>query len=66
MGFELDLKAVKMETSEGCNLILSQSHFIKTVEDLYEEMTTSTPGVNFGLDLFEAYGERLIRVECKD
>ncbi len=43
MVFSLDLKAVKMETPEGCNLILGQSHFIKTVEDLYEEMATSTP-----------------------
>ncbi len=55
-----------METPEGCNLILGQSHFIKTVEDVYEAMTTSTPGVKFGLAFCEASGERLVRVEGND
>ncbi len=62
----MELKAVKMETPEGCNLILGQSHFIKTVEDVYEAMTTSTPGVKFGLAFCEASGERLVRVEGND
>jgi adenosine/AMP kinase len=62
----LDLKAVKMDTPEGCNLILGQSHFIKTVEDLYEAMTTSTPAVKFGLAFCEASGDRLVRVEGND
>jgi adenosine/AMP kinase len=66
MVFSLDLKAVKMETPEGCNLILGQSHFIKTVEDLYEAMTTSTPTVKFGLAFCEASGDRLVRVEGND
>lgn len=66
MVFSLDLKAVKMETPEGCNLILGQSHFIKTVEDLYEAMTTSTPAVKFGLAFCEASGDRLVRVEGND
>jgi len=59
----LELKVVKMETPEGCNLILGQSHFIKTVEDVYEAMTTSTPTVKFGLAFCESSGERLVRVE---
>jgi len=62
----LDIKAVKMETPEGCNLILGQSHFIKTVEDIYEAMTTSTPTVKFGLAFCESSGDRLVRVEGND
>jgi len=62
----LELKVVKMETPEGCNLILGQSHFIKTVEDVYEAMTTSTPTVKFGLAFCESSGERLVRVEGND
>lgn len=62
----MELKVVKMETPEGCNLILGQSHFIKTVEDVYEAMTTSTPGVKFGLAFCESSGERLVRVEGND
>jgi adenosine/AMP kinase len=62
----MELKVVKMETPEGCNLILGQSHFIKTVEDVYEAMTTSTPGVKFGLAFCESSGDRLVRVEGND
>ena len=38
----MELEVVKLETPEGCNLILGQSHFIKTVEDLYEAMASSS------------------------
>jgi len=62
----VELKVVKLETPEGCNLILGQSHFIKTVEDIYEAMTTSTPTVKFGLAFCESSGERLVRVEGND
>jgi adenosine/AMP kinase len=62
----MNLEVVNMETPEGCNLILGQSHFIKTVEDLYEAMTTSTPLVNFGLAFCEASGDRLVRIEGND
>jgi len=62
----LELEVVKMEVPEGCNLILGQSHFIKTVEDIYEAMTTSTPTVRFGLAFCESSGERLVRVEGND
>lgn len=63
---EVELKVVKLETPKGCNLILGQSHFIKTVEDLYEAMTTSTPTVRFGLAFCESSGARLVRVEGND
>jgi adenosine/AMP kinase len=62
----LELKIVKMETPEGCNLILGQSHFIKTVEDVYEAMATSAPTVKFGLAFCESSGECLVRVEGND
>ncbi len=62
----MELKIVKLETPEGCNLILGQSHFIKTVEDVYEAMTTSTPTVKFGLAFSESSGERLVRSEGND
>lgn len=62
----MELKVVEIETPEGCNLILGQSHFIKTVEDIYEAMTTSAPTVKFGLAFCESSGERLVRVEGND
>jgi adenosine/AMP kinase len=62
----MELKVVKMETPEGCNLILGQSHFIKTVEDLYEAMASSTPTVKFGIAFCESSGDRLVRFEGND
>ncbi|KON30689.1 adenosine monophosphate-protein transferase [miscellaneous Crenarchaeota group-15 archaeon DG-45] len=55
-----------MEMPEGSNLILGQSHFIKTVEDIYEAMATSTPTVRFGLAFCESSGDRLVRAEGND
>ena len=60
---EMELRAVKIETPKGCNLILGQSHFIKTVEDIYEAMVSSTPNAKFGLAFCESSGDRLVRVE---
>ena len=62
----MELKVVEMETLDGCNLILGQSHFIKTVEDIYEAMATSTPTVRFGLAFCESSGDRLVRLEGND
>jgi adenosine/AMP kinase len=62
----MDLKVVKMKVPEECNLILGQSHFIKTVEDLYEALATSTPDIEFGLAFSESSGECLVRVEGND
>jgi len=62
----MELEVVKLETPEGCNLILGQSHFIKTVEDLYEAMASSTPTVKFGLAFCESSGDRLVRYEGND
>lgn len=56
---ELDL--VKINPPEGCNLVLGQSHFIKTVEDLHEVMTETSSNVKFGIAFCESSGPCLIR-----
>jgi hypothetical protein len=62
----MELLVQKLFIPEGANLILGQSHFIKTVEDLYEILIGAVPGVKFGLAFCEASGECLIRVEGND
>jgi adenosine/AMP kinase len=59
----LELKLVAVDKPADVNLILGHSHFIKTVEDLYEAVVSSVPGIEFGLAFCEASQERLIRVE---
>jgi adenosine/AMP kinase len=59
----LELKLVKLDLIEGCNLILGTAHFIKTVEDLYEALVNSVPGITFGLAFCESSGPCLIRSE---
>jgi len=59
----MELHAVRLDIPEGCNIILGQSHFIKTVEDLYEIMVTNVPSAKFGLAFSEASGPCLIRAE---
>ena len=62
----MELKAVKLIIPEGANIILGQSHFIKTVEDLYEIMVGTAPGAKFGLAFAESSGDCLIRAEGND
>ncbi len=62
----MELKVVKLIIPEGANIILGQSHFIKTVEDLYEILAGIVPGAKFGLAFSESSGECLIRVEGND
>jgi hypothetical protein len=57
----MEFQAVRIETPEGANVILGQSHFIKTVEDLYEILVTAVPGAKFGIAFCEASGPCLIR-----
>ncbi len=57
----MELKVVKIEKPDEVNLIFGQAHFIKTVEDLYEALVTSVPGIKFGLAFCESSGPRLIR-----
>ncbi|MFH0896743.1 MAG: adenosine-specific kinase [Candidatus Bathyarchaeota archaeon] len=57
----MELKTVRVEAPEGCNLILGTSHFIKSVEDLHEAMVNSVPEVGFGIAFCESSGPCLIR-----
>ena len=62
----LELKLVAIDKPADVNVILGQSHFIKTVEDLYEALVGSVPGIKFGLAFCEASGACLVRVEGTD
>jgi adenosine/AMP kinase len=60
------LKTVRVQKPADVNFILGQSHFIKTVEDIYEAVAGAVPGAKFGLAFCESSGECLIRVEGND
>ncbi len=62
----MELKTIPVENPEGLNLVLGQTHFIKSAEDLYEAVKNSVPTARFGLAFCEASGLRLIRVEGND
>jgi hypothetical protein len=57
----MDLLTVPIEKPDDVNLILGQSHFIKTVEDVYETLAGSSPHLRFGLAFCESSGPRLVR-----
>ncbi len=62
----LEFKSVKIKKPQEVNLILGQSHFIKTVEDLYEVLIGSVPGIKFGLAFAESSGVCKVRIEGND
>ena len=62
----MELKTVKLEIPEESNVILGQAHFVKTIEDLFEIMVSSTPKSKFGIAFCEASGPCLVRVEGND
>ena len=62
----MDMKSVNVEIPENANVIIGQTHFIKTVEDIYEAIVSTAPGAKFGLAFCEASGPCLIRVEGND
>lgn len=62
----MDIQNISLIIPEGSNIILGQSHFIKTAEDLYEALIGSAPGIKFGLAFCEASGPCLIRTEGND
>ncbi len=62
----MEFKNVKMETPEGANIIIGQTHFIKTIEDLYEVMIGSVPNASFGIAFCEASCDCLVRKEGND
>jgi adenosine/AMP kinase len=62
----MELLIVKIDKPEDSNVILGQSHFIKTVEDLHEALVNSVPNIKFGLAFCEASGPCLVRASGND
>jgi uncharacterized protein len=62
----MEIISVKLEIPADANIILGQTHFIKTVEDVYEIMVTAVPGAKFGIAFNEASGPCLIRFDGND
>ena len=62
----MELSIVRIDKPEAVSVILGQSHFVKTVEDIHECMVNSVPGIKFGLAFCEASGARLVRVSGTD
>ena len=62
----MELKLVEISIPQDSNVILGQSHFIKTVEDIYEALASSTVNIKFGIAFCEASGECLIRYDGND
>ena len=65
----MEIQIVKVEMPKDCsdcNVIIGQSHFIKTVDDLYETLVESSPHIRFGFAFCEASGKRLVRSDGND
>ena len=62
----MELKTVTIEKPADMNFILGQSHFIKTVEDLYEAIVQTVPGMKFGIGFCESSGPALVRYAGND
>ncbi len=62
----MELKTIRLEILENANIIVGQSHFIKTVEDLYEAIVNTVPQMKFGIAFNEASGACLTRVDGND
>jgi adenosine/AMP kinase len=62
----LELKTVKIEKPEDLNMILGQTHFIKTVEDIHEALVNTVPGIKFGIGFCEASQQCLVRFSGND
>ncbi len=62
----MELKAIRLTIPKNGNIIVGQSHFIKTVEDIYEAMVNTSPHLQFGVAFNEASGDCLTRVDGND
>jgi uncharacterized protein len=62
----MELKAIRLEFPADANIILGQSHFIKTIEDIYEAIINTAPGMKFGVGFNEASGPCLTRFDGND
>ena len=63
---EISLKAISLTIPENANIIVGQSHFIKTVEDIYEAIVNTSPHLQFGIAFNEASGDCLVRFDGND
>jgi len=66
MNAKIEQRLVKLDVPEGTNIIIGQSHFIKTVEDIYEAIVNTSGNIKFGLAFNEASGPCLVRKEGND
>jgi adenosine/AMP kinase len=62
----VEFKTVKVEVPTDCNVVLGMSHFIKTIEDLYEALMNAVPNIRFGIGFCESSGPCLVRHEGND
>jgi adenosine/AMP kinase len=62
----IEIKTVKIDPLEDCNVMLGMAHFIKTVEDLYEALVNAVPNIRFGIGFCESSGPCLVRHEGND
>src|SRR5439155_2437058 len=62
----IELESVRMKFPEDTNIIIGQTHFIKTAEDMYEAVVNTVPQAKFGLAFNESSGPCLIRAEGND
>lgn len=62
----MELKTVRLEFPENANIVVGQSHFIKTVEDVYEAVVNTVPQMKFGVAFSEASGACLVRADGND
>ena len=62
----MELKLIRVDVPPDTNVIIGQSHFIKTTEDIHELLVTSVPSIKFGLGFCESSGPRLVRHEGND
>lgn len=62
----LEMESVRAEFPSDANIIIGQTHFIKTIEDIYEAVTTTVPGGQFGVAFNEASGPCLVRADGND
>ncbi len=62
----MQIEEVQLEVPDGFQLIIGQSHFIKTVEDMYEALVSSMPAAKFGVAFCESSGKALVRYDGTD
>jgi adenosine/AMP kinase len=62
----MDIELVPIQLPDNANVVLGQTHFIKTVEDVYEALVNTVPGIKFGIAFCEASGPCLVRADGND